>query len=96
MTGRERLLPHRGPVNIAAFSPDGRTLTTISDDRAVQVWDIATGRARVPIKHETLVSAIALSPDGRTLATALFDKSVHVWDVEAGQQGPVPQARELR
>ena len=60
MTGRERLLPHRGPVNIAAFSPDGRTLTTVSEDRAVQVWDVATGRARVPIKHETLVSAIDL------------------------------------
>jgi len=95
MTGRERLLPHRGPVNTAAFSPDGRTLTTISDDRAVQVWDVATGRARVPIKHETLVSAIALSPDGRTLATALFDRSVQVWDVEAGQQGPVLRHENL-
>jgi WD40 repeat protein len=95
MTGRERLLPHRGPVNTAAFSPDGRTLTTISDDRAVQVWDIATGRARVPIKHETSVSAIALTPDGRTLATALFDKSVQVWDVEAGRQGPVLRHENL-
>jgi WD40 repeat protein len=95
MTGRERLLPHRGSVNTAAFSPDGRTLTTISDDRAVQVWDVPTGRARIPIKHETLVSAIALTPDGRTLATALFDKSVQVWDVEAGRQGPVVRHENL-
>ena len=91
LTGRGPLLPHRSPVNIAAFSPDGRALTTVSEDRSVQVWDVATGRARVPIEHETLVSAIDLSPDGRMFATASFDKSVHVWDVEAGQQGPVLQ-----
>src|SRR5439155_25982675 len=34
---------HAGPVSAIAFSPDGKTILTGSRDRALKVWDAATG-----------------------------------------------------
>ena len=38
----EPLRGHTGAVWSAAFSPDGKTLATGSDDGAVILWDIAS------------------------------------------------------
>ena len=56
------------------FTPDGRQLISISDDKTIRVWDVASGevlRVHFPPKGPGPVGmlyAAALSPDGRTLA----------------------------
>jgi WD40 repeat protein len=75
-------LPHKGTVWSIAFSPDGKLIATGSDNqKAVNVWDAATGKL-----VETLSDSrypVAFSPDGRTLATAKWGRpgTVLLWDV---------------
>src|SRR5205807_2526088 len=64
-----RVLPHEGPVNAVAFSPDGRTLLTGSDGCVARLWDAVTGAQLATLPHESPVTAAAFAPDGRTLLT---------------------------
>ena len=56
------------------FTPDGHELVTVSNDKTIRYWDVATGEPlrvlRPPIGRgpEGMLYAAALSPDGRTLA----------------------------
>ena len=65
---------HTAMVRKVLFTPDGRELITVSDDKTIRVWDVASGEPlrmlRPPIGRgsEGMLFAAALSPDGRTLA----------------------------
>jgi WD40 repeat protein len=75
----------RDEVRVIAFSPDGKTLVSVSDDCTVRLWDVATGAHRQTLEgHSDYVTAVVFSPDGKTLASASSDCTVRLWDVATG------------
>ena len=75
-----------GPSSIA-FSPDGRTLASGSQDNTIKLWDVETGSVlRTLSGHVRFVWSVAFSPDGRTLASGSDDKTIKLWDVATGRE----------
>ncbi len=77
---------HGAPVGAIAFSPDGATAFTGSEDRTICRWDVASGVAGArPEGHLGSVDAIAFAPDGRTLVSAGRDDGLIAWSVPDGR-----------
>ena len=72
---------HQDRVETVAFSPNGQTLASASDDGAVRLWDVRGHRALgAPLRgRKGAVLGVAFSPDGRTLASGGDDGTVRLW-----------------
>ena len=90
-TGRE-VRPqtgHRAAIGDAVFTPDGRSLVTVSEDRTLRFWDPATGveTRQIEASDERIWFA-SLSADGKTLATGGGLRPARLWDVASGRVAP--------
>ena len=90
--------PHQVQVRSVAFSPNGKTLASLSlsiqssDHKAeILLWDAATGEYQVTLKgHGKILddripnrSGIAFSPNGEILASGSGDGTIRLWDAKA-------------
>jgi WD40 repeat protein len=84
---RHTLKGHAGKVNAVAFTADGGTLATGSDDKAVKIWDVATGKElRSLAGFAGPIRSLAFSADGKTLAIASAGETVTLWDMTANKE----------
>ncbi|HYH85054.1 MAG TPA: caspase family protein [Pyrinomonadaceae bacterium] len=84
---------HYDSVNSVAFSPDGKTLASGSDDGTVKLWDAETGAQVRKLKgHAGSVRVVAFSPDSRLVATVedasyrKTDYAIKLWDAATGAE----------
>src|SRR5438309_1868007 len=84
---RATLQGHKSMVFSVAYSPDGKTLASGSNDATIRLWDVATGKERATLQgHKDLVRSVAYSPDGKTLASGSNDATIRLWDVATGKE----------
>ena len=80
------LVGHSNAVTSVAFSPDGATLASGSEDKTIEMWKLETGRRWYTLTgHSDWVTCVAFSPDGATLASGGRDKMIHIWDLNKGK-----------
>ncbi len=74
---------HTAAVRRAVFSPDGKLVVSVSEDKRVIVWDFASRKQlKVLTDHQGWVTSVNFSPDGKLFATASEDQTVIIWDTE--------------
>lgn len=77
---------HRGAVTCVAFSPDGETCATGSEDRSICLWETSTGKLlhRLPAAHRAAVTSLQFAAGGQ-LVSAGRDNTMVLWSVETGK-----------
>ena len=78
----------RDNVLALAFSNDGKTLASSSDDGSVALWDPNTGRRKSVIRCKPITSqilALCYAPDGESLAVSGVAPEVAVFDPADGK-----------
>ena len=86
-TGDEEafLKGHTELVTSVAYSPDGSTLTSGSDDWTIRLWNVENRKHIKTLEgHTGPVNSVAYSPNGKTLASG-SDDGIRLWNVENWQ-----------
>ncbi|MFN4261912.1 MAG: WD40 repeat domain-containing protein, partial [Gemmataceae bacterium] len=93
-SGKEaaHLKGHKGIIKALAFTPDGSTLVSSSEDGTVKIWDLAERVERFSVEQKYGVRSIALSSDGKTLVSTNGFGEVKLWDVATGTGQPLKQS----
>jgi serine/threonine protein kinase len=72
-------------VKSIAFSPDGRSLVSGSEDKTVKAWNAADGKLIRSFQASMGVAGqVAFSPDGGILAVGSWDSNVRLWNFSDG------------
>ena len=87
-----RLVGHTGWVNSVAFSPDGLTALSGSDDNTLILWNLDANSPLFAFGemihrfegHTGWVNSVAFSPDGFTALSGSSDNSLILWDLSTG------------
>ena len=72
---------HSDNISVTALSPDGKLLVSGGWDKAVKIWDKASGKELITLDNfPGWVRSIAFSPDGKKLVTGSF-KQLRINDI---------------
>ncbi len=83
--GDLEVLAHTSWVWSVAFSPDGNTLASGSEDGTAHLWNARTGEhIRTLEGHTGRVYSVAFNPNGTTLASGSRDGTVRLWNANTG------------
>ena len=74
------------PVNSIAYSPDGKTIISASDDKTLRLWDLEGNKSPIVFRgHEDSVTSVAFSPNGKTIVSGSKDNTLRLWNLQGNQ-----------
>lgn len=77
---------HTDKIWHVLYSPDGRTILTVSIDKTAKLWDVETRRLRATlVGHTDWIFRARFSPDSKLAVTASRDGTAKIWDVASGK-----------
>jgi WD40 repeat protein len=77
----------RSGVLALAYSRDGLTLASASEDGTIRLRDVASGQVFARLEgHKDTICGLSYSPDGKTLASVGYDRTVRLWDLATRKQ----------
>jgi RNA polymerase sigma factor (sigma-70 family) len=80
-----------GPVAGLAFSPNGKVVASCggddgAEDRAIHLWDVATGKEVTCLRGDKGLYRLSFSPDGKLLASGGLGSPLRLWDLATGKE----------
>lgn len=82
---REFPKAHKDAVLSLCFNTRGDQIASGAADRAVRIWDVATGRMLRNLEaHSNHVLAVSFRHDDRRLASAGADNAIRTWNLQTG------------
>ncbi|CAE6452267.1 unnamed protein product, partial [Rhizoctonia solani] len=74
---------HEYSVSSVAFSPDGKSIASGSDDHTIRIWDAhSLSFIGEPLRgHDGSIKYISYSPLDNIIASGSEDKTIRLWDV---------------
>jgi WD40 repeat protein len=85
---------HTNGVRSVAFSPDGHTLASGSDDQTIRLWDVRDGTCQKVLQgHTSRVCSVQFSPidvslpsgTGFLLVSGSQDETIKLWNSSTGE-----------
>ena len=79
--------PYENYTSAVAYSPDGKFVAAGATDRAIYLWDAATGREAGQLKGSAWYPwSLAFSPDSKMLFSTGWDGVVRRWDINPAKK----------
>ncbi|KAG2739659.1 WD40 repeat-like protein [Suillus brevipes Sb2] len=89
---------HTHTVLCLAWTKDGKTLISGSNDSSIRTWNTTNWKQIAVLdEHTSPVRAIAISPNDRILASASFDNTARLWNLDNREPigSPLQHAAEV-
>jgi WD40 repeat protein len=81
---KKTLEGHSYGVSVVAYSSDGKSIVTGSEDCTAKIWDVESGELKRTLEgHSEEVRSVAYSSDGKSIVTGSEDCNAKIWDVES-------------
>ena len=75
---------HKARVNSIAITKNGKFVISVSDDKTVRVWDIASGKQLAKCTKNERIFSVSSTPDGATAVYSFGRGKVGIWEWATG------------